>query len=131
MRQTASYRNVTPSARGLRRLARLWSLATFAFLLLFLIGEGLSGPRVMPTTMEWIGLLFFPIGLLLGLLLAWRWEGLGGAIAVGSFLLFYLWIRFEAGRWPGGPYFALLAAPGLLFLLVAGWERANASLADR
>jgi len=55
-------------------------------------------------------------GLMLGSILAWRWEGLGGGIAIASFAIFYMtwWLT---GRFPSGPFFALIAAPGLLFLV--------------
>ena len=59
---------------------------------------------------------FFPIGTCAGMILGWRWEGLGGTITIGSLLAFYGALRIMDGRFPGGPFFALVAAPGLLFL---------------
>jgi hypothetical protein len=67
---------------------------------------------------ELAGLLLFPIGVTLGLVLAWRWEFVGGLISIGSLLLFYLAMFMSDGRFPRGPFFALVAAPGLLFLVV-------------
>jgi len=63
-----------------------------------------------------VGLFFFPLGVCLGMILAWHWEGLGGGITVGSLLAFYTALRVMDGRFPRGPYFALVATPGILFL---------------
>ena len=66
------------------------------------------------------------IVLFAGFLVAWRREGIGGAISVLSLLGFYLWHIAVAGRLPHGPFFLLLAAPGALFivtwLLSQRWE---------
>ncbi|MDX1520967.1 MAG: hypothetical protein R3264_05035 [Anaerolineae bacterium] len=79
---------------------------------------------VQLTLPEAVLLLFFPVGIVLGLILAWSWAGLGGSLAAGSLIAFY-WLHFIwYGNVPRGPYFALVAAPGFLFLLgrfVTGW----------
>jgi len=64
-----------------------------------------------------VGLFFFPFGVCLGMIVAWRWEGVGGGITAGSLLAFYAALRIMDGRFPRGPYFALVAAPGILFLV--------------
>lgn len=51
------------------------------------------------------------------MILAWRREGPAGAVTVGSLLAFYALLRFTDGKFPKGPYFTLVAAPGALFLL--------------
>jgi hypothetical protein len=58
------------------------------------------------------------------MILAWRWEAVGGGMTVGSMLAFYALLRVIDGRFPRGPYFALVAAPGALFLL--SWVIAGA-----
>jgi len=65
-----------------------------------------------------VGLLLFPVLTGVGLVVAWWREGLGGAITVGSLIAFYIWLGVMDGRLPRGPWFALVAAPGLLFLVV-------------
>jgi len=60
---------------------------------------------------------FFPFGVCVGMIVAWRWEGLGEGITVGSLLAFYVALRVINGRFPRGPWFALIAAPGILFLI--------------
>ena len=101
----------------LRRIARGWSLLSIAFVMIFVVGEILrpTGPR--PTPIEWLGLTFFPGGVMLGLAVAWRWEQWGGIITLTSLALFYLWDLWRSGDFPGGPFFVLLAFPGLLFLV--------------
>ena len=107
----------------LRLIARIWSLIRIGFILTMFIGEALSGEGVWPTSAEWLGLALFPSGVLLGLLLAWWREGIGGAVALLSLVGFYLWNWLQNGRWPEGPFFVLVAAPGLLFLICSLLER--------
>ena len=104
--------------RRVRVVARVWSVASLSFLSLILVGELLlPSSAEAPTPSEWAGLMLFPGGASLGLILGWRREGWGGTLTVGSLVAFYGWNRAVRGRFPGGPYFALAAAPGFLFLL--------------
>jgi len=106
------------AALAIRWIARIWSIASVGFILLMLAGEILSPHAPPPTALrDLLGLFFFPLGTCLGMILAWRWEGLGGAITVGSLLAFYVMSYIVDGRFPRGPYFLLVAAPGFLFLL--------------
>lgn len=115
-------RTRTPRERGvtaIRWLARAWSIASIGFVLLMFVGSALA-EGFNPAQFAFrdvVGLFFFPFGVCLGMIVAWRWEGLGGAITVGSLLAFYAALRVTSGRFPGGPWFALVAAPGLLFLV--------------
>jgi hypothetical protein len=112
---SADKRGVT----AIRWIARVWSVASVGFVLLMFVGSGLEegfNPAQF-TFRERVGLFFFPFGVCLGMIVAWRREGLGGGITVGSLLAFYAALRIMGGRFPGGPYFALVAAPGILFLV--------------
>ena len=112
--------------RTVRRIARAWSIASLAFLLVILVGELMLPHAEAPSGLrDLLGLLFFPFGTCLGMVLAWRWEGLGGAITVGSVLAFYATLGLIDERLPRGPFFALLGAPGVLFLL--SWAMTRAS----
>jgi hypothetical protein len=62
-------------------------------------------------------MIFFPFGVSLGLIIAWYREKLGGIITVTCLLLFYAAHLVGSGNLPNGPWFALIAAPGLLFLI--------------
>jgi hypothetical protein len=121
-------------AHFLRWSARVTGLLSIGVLLLFLTGEdGLIGgngwAKVRPV--EWLGLLFFPFGVLLGLALAWWREALGATVAVVSVAAFYLSQGLLAGRLPGGPWFLIFTAPAVLFF--ASWfahrRRSHAVLA--
>jgi hypothetical protein len=101
------------SIRIVHWTARIWSIASLGLLLLFVIGEGIN-----PTTRtERLELLFFPLGISVGMILAWRKEGFGGIITVGSLLAFYAVHLVTAGRFPKGWAWLVFAAPGFLFLL--------------
>lgn len=114
-----------PGSRAMRWIAQIWSVVSLGFVLLFVIGELLHGNGARPTWSEWIGLALWPGGVCLGLVIAWFRARLGGAIATVCLIAFYLWSLLERGRFPGGPYFVLVAAPGILFLLcsVMSWPR--------
>ncbi len=109
----------------LRLIARIWSLLSIGFILAIFIGEALSGEGVWPTSAEWLGLALFPSGVLFGLVVAWWREGIGGAVALLSLAGFYLWMWLQNGRLPEGPFFVLVAAPGLLFLICSLLDRSE------
>ncbi|MBK8900531.1 MAG: hypothetical protein IPM53_05065 [Anaerolineaceae bacterium] len=98
----------------LRWVARLGSFVSLTFLLFFFFGQEMNFNQL--TTSEIVGLLFFPVGITVGMLLGWRWETLGGAVTVLSLLAFYKVMYAASGRFPNGIWFALFALPGLIFL---------------
>ena len=104
-------------ATVMRWIGRVWSILSILFVLVFAIGEsmGSSGPR--PGLHEWVGLALWPIGVCLGLALAWYREELGGILALGFLMAFYVWNLLRSGHLPRGPYCFLVAAPGLFFLM--------------
>jgi hypothetical protein len=114
------------TARVVRWLARVWSLASVTLVALFVIGEGFDPSELTPD--EWLGFAFFPFGISLGMLLAWRREGLGGAITTGCLLAFYAVHRATAGSFPRGWAWFVFAAPGMLFLLC--WLLARSAVVD-
>ena len=104
-------------SRIIRWIARGWTIATVGFVLLIFIGEILfPSAEASFRLRDVILIVFFPIGTFAGMILAWRRELLGGALTVGSMVGFYLALRIMDGRFPRGPYFLLIAAPGFLFL---------------
>lgn len=101
-------------------LARVLSAMSIGIVLMFAFGE----PGT-PTVRDWLLLAFFPIGMVLGLLLGWWQELLGGLITVGSLMVFYGLMWMYSGHLPPGPYFAMLGSPGVLFVIVGLLARAN------
>jgi hypothetical protein len=118
------------ASKALNWIARIWSLAGIAFVLVFVFGEVFGGHGVRPTAAEWIGLALWLGGVGIGLAVAWCRKGLGGAIALGSLVGFYFWNLLERGRFRRGPYFLLVAAPGVLFLLLSILSRPTKSFSE-
>jgi hypothetical protein len=103
----------------IRWLARVWSIVSLGFMLLMK-----GGHIVSPTAArDLLAVVFFQTGVCAGLVVAWWREGLGGIMTVGSLSAFYLILWAFDGRFPRGPYFALVAGPGALFLLLWGLAR--------
>jgi hypothetical protein len=88
-------------------------------ILAFIVGEG-SHPSGLN---EWLGFLFFPVGISAGMIFAWWKESPGGSITVGSLLAFYVVHLTTAGTFPKGWAWLVFAAPGFLFLLSSHLSR--------
>lgn len=102
--------------KAIRLTARVWSFASLLFLFAFIVGH-LNNPRIAPTLSEWLGLAFFPAGIIVGLLIAIRRDLPGGTITVLSLVGFYAWHMLVTGRIPQGPWFPGIAAPGFLHVI--------------
>ncbi len=113
--------------RLVRWTARIWSICSILLLLGFVVGEGIN-PK---TSGEGIGLLFFPFGISVGMVLAWRKEGLGGSITVACLAIFYVIHLATVGSFPKGAAWLMFAAPGFLFLFSAFESRRAAGLTAR
>jgi hypothetical protein len=96
-------------------LARVGSVASVTVLLLLFQAEAFHPSEIAPR--EWIGLLFFPVGVIVGMIIAWWKEGLGATVTLGSLLGFYLVYGYLFRYHIGGCWFLLFASPGFLFLL--------------
>ena len=105
-----------------RWFARATSVLSIGLLMLFIIGEG-SGPRAVANR-EWLGLLFFPFGVAVGLVVAWKRELLGSFLSIGSLACFYIVYGFIlSSRLPRGWLFAAFTSPAFFFLLTKLMER--------
>ena len=96
-------------------LARVGSIASITLLLMLFIGEGFYPSEISRN--EWAGLLFFPLGVMIGMVIAWWKEGWGSAITLGSLLAFYVVWGYLLRNHIGGWWFVVFASPGFLFLL--------------
>ena len=57
-----------------------WTPASILFVLAFFVGEGLGEQGIWPAREEWLGLAFWPVCVVFGLILACFLAGLGGLI---------------------------------------------------
>ncbi len=103
---------------ALKLAARLSSLASIGLLLAFIFGEFGS-----PTPAEMALLAFFPFGVMIGMVIGWWKDLIGGAVTVSALAAFYLLFTIQSSHIPPGPYFALFALPGGLFLVAGLLER--------
>lgn len=104
--------STNPILTIIRWTARLTSILFTGVLLLMFLGEGFDPARVTPH--EWISLFFFPFGFVVGMIVAWWREGLGGAIAVISLFAVLFVGDFSSA---GGGFMLICGSPGFLFLL--------------
>lgn len=119
--------------RGMRWCARLVGLAIASLFVLFIVE---SGARVVPT-LSWTSPQGLPLFLILvaavaGVLLAWRWEAPGGAMAVGGALLILALVFLGSGprMLLGALFFTLpLLAAGCLYL--GCWWQAGAQRGEQ
>ena len=96
-------------------LARVGSIASITLLGLLFMGEAFRPAEI--SLNEWAGLLFFPIGVTIGMIIAWWKEALGSAVTLFSLLAFYLVYGYLLRNHIGGWAFLAFASPGFLFLL--------------
>jgi hypothetical protein len=69
-------------------LAKVGSIASITSLILLFMGEAFHPSEI--SSNEWAGLLCFPIGVTIGMIVAWWKEGLGSAVTLLILLAFYL-----------------------------------------
>ena len=104
-------------------LARVGSVLSITLLLLLFQAEALHPSEIAPR--EWFGLVFFPIGVIIGLAIAWWKEGLGVSITLASLLAFYFVYGYLLRYHVAGLAFVVFASPA--FLLFFHWVLRHAS----
>ena len=96
-------------------LARIGSIASITLLILLFMGEAFRPSEISPN--EWVGLAFFPTGVVIGMVIAWWKEGVGSVLTVASLIGFYMVYGYLLRNHIGGWWFVVFASPGFLFLL--------------
>ena len=125
------------ATKWIRWVARIWGALIVAYVLLMLIGygwtwvtTGVADPHEVEdvSLITYLGLALMVLGAL-ALGIAWRWERLGGTIAVVSQLVFLMLSLIE-GPISLDPHFVVpclmsitVATPGVLFLVC--WRRSR------
>ncbi|MCJ7667472.1 MAG: hypothetical protein MUP04_04170 [Anaerolineae bacterium] len=112
----------------IRWIARIWSILIFVLALLVIITPDPYVVEPVPLA-DRILMGFFGVAIL-GLLIAWRWEGLGGAIAIASAVGHDATFRITRGYWflklpPSAPLEFLFVLPGILFLVCWALSRSK------
>jgi hypothetical protein len=121
---------VPRSIRIIRWIARIWSLLVFVVALLIIVTPDPYATEPVPPE-DW-----FLLGLsgvaVLGLLVAWRWEPVGGSITVASmFIREIAWVILK-GDWLVSfvLVWLLVVPPAILYLLAWRLERRRQSASD-
>ena len=110
-------KNKTKFLNTIRWVSRIWGIVYIVFFLFMLIGYSIvdqpspDGAENPLGTREIVGFIFV-FGYFTGLILAWKWEGLGGLVAIACIIAFAITIQ----NMPV-PIYMLMAIPGLLFLI--------------
>lgn len=103
-------------------MARISSLLSVAILAMFFIGEGFDIAAV--SSSQWAGILFFPLGIVLGFSIAWKWEVVGGLVSIFSLAGFYVvYGVLIASKVPEGFAFMIFTSPALAFVISGLYAR--------
>lgn len=114
--------NLHPFAPPLAATLARWTARLLGTLLALMMIAIMIGERYNPFTMEpgdALQTLLVPVGGVAGVLLAWRWERLGGGLALGCVATWLAIQTARGGGFPRGGFAYALLLPGLLFLLSA------------
>jgi hypothetical protein len=101
---------------GLRWAARVLSAVLVGIVLVIFIGEGFNPLRLKGLEPVQMALFWTAC---LGMVLAWRWPVIGGALSLGGMTLFFAVELAVTGGFPRALFLYLMLLPGTLFLLSA------------
>ncbi|PTM08410.1 MAG: hypothetical protein DA407_08105 [Bacteroidetes bacterium] len=101
--------------------ARLLGSVVIIFLLFMTIGELFStdSKTVIMKSSDMLALLLFPVSTIIGLLLAFKWKGLGGLITVGGMISLHIFRPDLASNL----LISSFAIPGLLYIIYSVWSK--------
>jgi hypothetical protein len=103
---------------GLRWAARALTTVLVGLIVVMFVGVTLDGGfhPLRLKGVEPIQMIFFWTACI-GMVIAWRWSVLGGALSFGAMILFFAVELAVNGRLPGGLVLYLMLLPGILFLV--------------
>lgn len=99
--------------------ARLTGIAIGGLFLLFFVGEGNFSQLMQVSAVEWALIACIPMVFIIGVILAWKWEMLGGVVILASVLAFNAIDIASSKAFSGEVEFAFVLVPGILFILSA------------
>ena len=110
----------TKTINMIRTIAKVWSAIMIVSVGLFGLAH-LFGPEevdTLPMTLvEGVALMFFPVGVLVGMAISWKWEKEGAIVTIISLIIFFLLIVFPRGvAFRMLPTIFIIPGPSLLFL---------------
>ncbi len=110
-----------------RWTARIVGSLIVGLLVLFAVGQGFD-----PTQFHGIelGMIVALLVALVGMVVLWWREGIGGAISLTGMIAFYGLNFAVAGEFPGGPVFPVCFLPGLLAVGCAYVDRSKQHLKE-
>lgn len=119
------------TTKWMRRVARVWSILIIGITLVMIVGHAVlpePGATDYPPIENLLPLLMCLS--VIGLGVAWRWEGLGGAINVGFFLanLGMHWAIRKFLPLRAVAILSLAVVPGILFLAYRWRTRSRSSV---
>jgi hypothetical protein len=98
---------------GVRWAARVLAALLVGLVLVVLIGEGFH-PLTLKGLPPILAVLFWTA--CVGMVVAWRWPALGGALSLSGMTLFFAAFAVMGG-FPRAPFPYLMLLPGILFLV--------------
>ncbi len=103
--------------RKIRWTARIVSvLFIVALIPIYFLDDGYNERNI--TSREWMGLVYFPIGVFAGLIIGWKNELIGGLISLLCVWFFYYFYAVKIGnQFPPSAAFLLFSIPAVLFLI--------------
>ena len=115
MKSTNITRKLLPIVKW---VARIWGGLAAAFLIFMVIAHLVeAGGWSWPSGADGIAFVFFPVGVAAGLLMAMKWNGLGGSTTIVSTIAWHIIMYMTHGEPEFEPMIDGLAVPGLLFLV--------------
>lgn len=114
---------VSRSEKIIRWIARIWSIPVFVFALLRIITPDPYATEPVPAS-DWFLLSLWGVAIL-GLLIAWRWELVGGIITIATMFVRELFWVILKGDWLVNflIFWFFVVPPAILFMVAWGLER--------
>ena len=115
MNTTGSKRKTLITIRWLvRGLVGLFT----GFMIFMVAGYAIQDGYLIPADSDAVAFLFAPIGYTVGLIIALKWEGVGGSVIIASALGWHISMGIFQGDPQLGSAIDLFAVPGVIFLLL-------------